>query len=357
MTIDLCVYCDWQVQAEFTEYLPRAWQEYVGTRGSMPWNLGERDVRVLSPWHHPLEPSGLPPDFAELAGRVAVDGTGRALLAHRAGVLFAADPNAYVSLELCAASNRWVAERWLAPAGSPFVGGMVIQSQMPEEAAAEIRRSAATGRFVAVHMGGNGLGKPYGHPIYHPIYRAACDVGLPLVIHSTGDSANETISHSTAGGLSSFAAEYRALAGQSLMNHITSLIGQGVFESYPDLQVLVVGGGLAWIPSLLWRFEVNYGAYGRDAPWVRKSPIDYFLEHFHVGSYRIDRPADPASLHAALRTIPALENVICYASGMPEPDADTVADATRLLPESWHRAVFTDNASALLGDRVTAGSR
>jgi predicted TIM-barrel fold metal-dependent hydrolase len=352
--IDSCLYHDFRDQTEMTGYLPAAWQEYVGVAGSLPWGLGARDVRVESPYRSPLARPPAP-DYDGLRRRLVESGADAGVLAHRDGLLFAADNNAPFGLELCRASNRWTVERWLEPAGSPFFGGIVIQNQYPDEAASEIRRYADHPRVCAVHMGGNGLGKPFGHPIYHPIYEAAADTGLPVVIHSVSETPGESLPHSTSGGLASFTAQYRALAGQSLMLHTANLVAQGVFERYSDLRVLLVGGGIAWLPAFLWRFEVNYGAYGRDVPWLKRSPTEHFMEHFRVGTYRLDRPRPGDSLDRLIRTVPGVEEILCFASGSPEPDADTLEDAEALLPADWHDAILGANALSLFGGRVAVG--
>jgi uncharacterized protein len=350
--IDSCVYHDWIAQDDVVAYLPSAWQEYVGKPGSLPWGLGGKDVRLKPPYRSPLGPRPAV-DYDGLVARLAESGVDTAVLAHSTGMLLALDNNAHIGRELCLASNRWTVERWLEPAGSPFYGGIVVPNQYPDLAAAEIRRYAGHERVCAVHMGGNGLGKPFGHPAYHPIYEAAAEAGLAVAFHSMGDVPVQSLAHSTGGGLASFAGEYRALAGQSLMSHVTSVIGQGVFDKYPSLRVLVVGGGVVWIPSLLWRAEVNFGAFGRDVPWLKRSPTEYFLEHVRVATYRLERPQPAASLHRALRSVRGVEEILCYASGMPEHDADTVQEAEALLPAEWHDAVFDGNARALFGDRIS----
>jgi len=287
VVIDCCVHHDWRSQDEIVAYLPAAWREYVGDSDPTRWGLGAKNIRVESEYRSPLARRHPTLGPTELAAHLAGDGVDVGLLAPVGGLLLGADNNPRLALELCRATNKWTAEQWLADPRSPFLGGIVIENQLPEEAANEIRKYADHDRFCVVHMGGNGFGKPYGHPVYRPIHKAAAESGLPIVIHTIGDSAADNLSQAAAGGLASFAGEHRALAGQVLMTHLTSMIGQGVFHDFPELKVLAVGGGIAWVPAYLWRFDTNFMAFGREAPWLREPPSRTFHRNVYVGTYRI----------------------------------------------------------------------
>jgi predicted TIM-barrel fold metal-dependent hydrolase len=202
-------------------------------------------------------------------------------------------------------------------------------------------------KMVGVLMAGNGLGKPFGHPLYHPIYRAAAAQSLPIVIHAGGDASPNTLSAATAGGPVATYAEHHLLAAQALMTHIVSLIGQGVFAKYPDLQVLVVAGGLTWIPSLVWRFNMEFNALRRDAPWMKGKPEDYFYKNIRVSTY----PFDPAPSHNQMSQLleadPELQGVLCFASGYPNWDTDRPKAVAEWLPHPWVKSVLYQNALTL----------
>jgi predicted TIM-barrel fold metal-dependent hydrolase len=211
---------------------------------------------------------------------------------------------------------------------------------------------APDGRFAQVLMGGNGLGKPFGHPVYHPIYKAAAEAGLPIAIHLGGDAVPDTLTHPTAGGLPSTYAEYRVVGAQALMTHVVSLIGQGVFERYPNLRVVMVGGGVTWIPALIWRMDTNFNPFGREAPWLTRKPSEYFREHVLVAAQPLERPRELDRLRRLLASFRGIEKVLCFASAYPERRMETPNAIAEALPEEWQRAVFHDNAAAAYGERV-----
>ena len=39
---------------------------------------------------------------------------------------------------------------------------------------------------------------------------------------------------------------------------VTSLVVEGVFEQIPNLQVVLVEGGFAWLPALCWRLDKHW---------------------------------------------------------------------------------------------------
>jgi predicted TIM-barrel fold metal-dependent hydrolase len=196
-------------------------------------------------------------------------------------------------------------------------------------------------------MGGNGLGRPFGHPIYHEIYAAAAELDLPIVVHAGGDVSTDAMARPNAGGPVATYAEYHMLQAHSLMTHCVSMIGQGVFTKYPGLRMLLVGGGVTWIPSLIWRFDTEYRGMGpRDATWLTELPGQYFRRHVRVAAYPFDGAPEPANTERMLRAMPELAEVLCYASGFPSWDTVWPADLTTVLPAGWRERVMYENANS-----------
>ena len=89
----------------------------------------------------------------------------------------------YFAAELMrAAANDYTIEQWLSK-DPRLLGSLILNSQVPEWAADEIRRLGTHAQICQVLLGGASLDKPFGHPIFHPIYRAAEEKGLPVSLH------------------------------------------------------------------------------------------------------------------------------------------------------------------------------
>jgi predicted TIM-barrel fold metal-dependent hydrolase len=115
---------------------------------------------------------------------------------------------------------------------------------------------------------------------------------------------------------------------------------------------MLFGGGVAWLPSLLWRFDAQARSLRRDVPWLTRLPSEYASEHVWVSTYPLDRPADPGRMAVLLKTFPALEQRLCFASGYPRWDADRPDEIEPRVPAEWLSRILHDNALELYGQRL-----
>jgi len=352
--IDSCVQHGWRDQQEITAYMSPGWREYLGRPGLLPNGGGAISIAVGSAYKFPARPGvgreaiRAITDPADLRTRLFDRGLAdHAVLGFDEGGFATALINPYLALEIARAANAWTLEKWL-PADPRLFALMLVPTQIPTEAAAEIRRVGLSPRIVGVFLGGNGLGKSFGHPCYHPIYEAAAEMGLPIVIKAGGEAAviDSPASVGAMGDPATYA-EARIMESHSLMTHATSLITQGVFERFPSLKALLLGGGVLWVPPLLWRLDEKYKGLSREIPWVRRLPSEIFRTHIRVGTYPFDKAPTPALLGKALRVFDHIEDILCYASGVPSWDADEPAMLTRQLPEGTVPAILSGNATAL----------
>lgn len=348
--IDCCVRHDWGDQSEVLDHLSIDWQDFVGRPSSIREGVGAKATALGQPYRHPRGTPRPAPD--DLIAELLRDPRLRfAVLSYGQGMFAAAATNPLLAAALVQAANDWSYERWLRCDGR-LRGAILLANQLPEVAAAEVRRLGPRPEFVEVLMAGNGLGKPFGHPLYHPIYAAAVEHDLPVVIHAGGDAPPDTPSQPAAGGVPATDAEFRLLSAQPLMTHAASLVAQGVFEKFPGLRVLLVGGGAGWLPSFLWRFNAEYKALRREVPWLRRHPSDVFREHIKVGIHPYLPAARSGPLASMLDSLTGVADMLCYVGGRPGPDAESADEVAAELPEAWWSAVFEGNARALYGSRL-----
>jgi predicted TIM-barrel fold metal-dependent hydrolase len=209
------------------------------------------------------------------------------------GILNADDPmtvslmaSPYRAGALARAHNEWTRERWLAGDGR-LRGSILCPAQDPQAAADEIRRMAADERFVQVLLCG-GAERPYGEPRYLPIFEAAAERGLPVAIHSGGEGMG-LAGDSGGAGRPTFYIEWHTLGSAcSIMSHLVSLVTHGTFERLPDLRVLMIEGGLAWLPGILWRLDTNWRALRADTPWLKRRPSEVVREHMRFSTQPLE---------------------------------------------------------------------
>jgi predicted TIM-barrel fold metal-dependent hydrolase len=358
--IDACAFHEWPSQLSLLPYMPVGWAELIKREADIG---GPMNIKSQWLFEHPRrrnasdalyygevrKDKGGPPPGTEVGDVIGslLDGTGteRVVLGYYDGLLATAYPLPYVAREVVRAVNDWTVAEWLE-ADERLHGMVLIASAIPSEAVSEIRRVGSHPRMVAVALGANGLGLNFGHPAYHEIYEAAAELGLPLVLQAGCDGMSDQVTVPTAAGIPTTYAVFDALSAQSLATHVISMVTGGVFERFPDLQVLLVGGGAAWVPTFLWRWDFNYRISRRiESPWLSRTPPEYFARHFLVSTYGLERPPRPEQLARVLRVIPDVESVLMYASGYTRHDAESPEEIAARLPEEWHERVFHTNAT------------
>jgi predicted TIM-barrel fold metal-dependent hydrolase len=348
--IDGCVFHDWTSATELFPYLSEGWRETIARPGDLAGAL-----KPVSSWLYPEPQMGaLKPRDAwtyrtyEALEQGVLKGNirDRIVLGYSDGLLTTASPYHYLASALVTATNDWTIAEWLSK-DERLYGMVLVYAGIPEHAATEIRRLGANRQMVAVAIGANGLGNLFGHPIYDPIYAAAAEVGLPIVIQIGSDAAADMGTEPIAGGLPTTFGEYRALSVQASMTHVASLITEGTFEKFPSLKVLILGGGVTWVPPYLWRLDYWFKTLERESPWLKKLPSAYFAEHVRLSTYSLETVPTPGQLELALSALPGIERSIIYTSGAPATDALEPREVAARLPSGWHEGVFHDNAMGL----------
>ncbi len=314
-------------------------------------------------WAHPSSwyrediehPGGrLPAADAATVARELLDPSGA-----RIGILNADDavivslmPSPYRAAALARAHNDWLRERWL-DADPRLRGAIVCPAQDPVAAAAEIRRVADDERFVQVLLCG-GSERPYGEPRYLPIFEAAAECGLPVAIHSGGEGMGLAAQPGGAGPVT-FYIEWHTLGSAcSIMAHLVSLLSHGTFERLPSLRVLLIEGGIAWLPGILWRLDTNWRGLRSEVPWLERKPSEVAREHVRFSTQPLEHTDGNDELLFEMLAAVGAPDILCFASDYPHWDFDDPSFMLRRLPEEWRDAVLDGNAAALYGDRLGA---
>jgi uncharacterized protein len=350
--------CDVHVEIgdveRFLEFVSPAQRDWFRAQGQ---GLGTPGYSFAHPtgWYRDeleLGVGGEPGETLEAVQREVLDayGTDAGVLTADLAVLVSLMPNPYRAAELSRAHNEWMRSCWL-DGDARLRGSILVPAQDPPAAAAEIRRMAGDERFVAVLLVG-GSERPYGEPRYLPIFEAAVECGLPVAVHSGGEAMG--LSHSSGGaGPPSFYIEWHTLgSGCSIMTHLVSLLCHGTFERLPGLRVMLMEGGLAWLPGIMWRLETNWRGLRAEVPWVDRRPLEVMREHVRFTTQPLEHTdGNDALLWEMLAAVGAPE-ILCFASDYPHWDFDPPDQMLKRLPADWRTKVMHDNAAAFYGPRL-----
>jgi predicted TIM-barrel fold metal-dependent hydrolase len=334
---------------EFVEPAQRDWfrgQPYLGLPGyswSHPTSWYRQDI--------PAEDR--PPGAnVEALQRDLLDpaGTEIGILNADDAILVSLMPSPYRAAALARAHNEWLQECWL-DREARLRGSIVCPAQDPRAAADEIRRAAADGRFVQVLLCG-GSERPYGEPRYQPIFEAAVEYDLAVAIHSGGEGMGLAAPPGGAGP-STFYIEWHTLGSAcSTMAHLVSLLVHGTFERFPSLRVVLLEGGLAWLPGILWRLDTNWRALRTDTPWLERKPSEVAREHVRFTTQPLEHTDGSDELLWQMLEAAGAPDTLCFASDYPHWDFDDPGFTLKRLPQAWRDQVLHANAAALYGPRL-----
>ena len=211
---------------------------------------------------------------------------------------------------LARAVNDWQVAEWL-DREPRLRAAIVVPSQQPAPAVAEIERWAADRRFVAVYLPVRSA-IPYGNRIWWPLWEAIVRHELVAELHFGGSPG---LPPTAAGWPTSWLEEYVDMAS-AFAAQLTSLIAEGAFDRFPSLRVSLIESGFAWLPAFLWRFDKGWRGLRREVPWTTRLPSAYVRDHVRVALQPVDGPPEPAEL---LRVIEQLgsEQMLMFSSDYP----------------------------------------
>ena len=247
---------------------------------------------------------------------------------------------------LASAINDWQAAEWLDP--EPRLRASInVAYEDGELSAREIGRCADDPRFVQVLMLIR-TAEPLGRRKYWPLYRAAAERGLPVGVHYGGWGRGPL----TGTGFPSFYLEDQVGMATAFQDQLTSLVFEGVFQEIPELKIVLIEGGVAWLAPLMWRMDRAFELLGSEAPKLDRRPSEVIREHVWLTTQPMDEPERTADLPVLFDHM-GMDDRICFATDYPHWDFDSPERAIpRVLGEDRRRRIMRDNAHALyrLGD-------
>ena len=127
---------------------------------------------------------------------------------------------------------------------------------------------AADPRFVQVLLLIR-TAEPLGRRKYWPIYEAAVAHDLPVGIHFGGWGRGPI----TGVGYGSYYIEDTVGMATAFADQLTSLVCEGVFERFPELKIVLIEGGIAWLAPLMWRLDRACALLRAEAPQLTRDAV------------------------------------------------------------------------------------
>lgn len=200
------------------------------------------------------------------------------------GMLFASTQvrDVEVAWEMARIYNDWLID-FCSHHPNRLLGLASIPSHSADLAAAEIRRVTRRGGIRGFDISG---AEEAGMPLYHDdwtdFWRAIDESGLPVHFHTLGPRPRDTsrytkldINRAKAEELAHFQIDRSGLVMRQ------TILG-GIFETYPNIKMVISECGIGWIPFLLERMDQGWIDQYRPLLSLKRRPSEYWTTNCYA---------------------------------------------------------------------------
>ena len=213
-------------------------------------------------------------------------------------------------------------------------------------AAREIDRVGSHPQMVQV---GLSIHSPYGgwgDKRYHPIWEAAQE--MVLSVRSMFLYQADYLDLDRCYG--NYYPEDQTNNGLTYQAQITSIVFGGVFEKYPELRMVFVEGGFAWLPNVMYTMDTHWRNLKTRSPLGETSTKSAVREHMWFGTQPFIEPARHEDEQHIVQIIKMIgTNQILFASDYPHWEFDAPHAAFARVPTDIQKKIFYQNAVELYG--------
>lgn len=289
-------------------------------------------------------------EIVEARGRLGVD----AVLVN-ANFLLSVAVGRYptVKNELVRAYNDYLLEE-VVDTDRGVYGLLGVPHWDPAFAADEIDRLGDADGFVGA-QGWFGFNRPLSGADHDPIFAKLVEYDLPFCLHGSGWHNQGSLDDGVESYLVAIAVEWSTAAMVTALN----LIAGGVFDTYPDLDIVMQEAGVTWLPFLAHRADEAYqthpedvrftaGMFERDSDYLDRQPSEYVFDNFSVSTQPISLPRQPRMAEAMLDLCHA-EDTFLFSTDWPHGtlDSPTWVIENAAISDDLTERIYAENARAL----------
>jgi predicted TIM-barrel fold metal-dependent hydrolase len=190
----------------------------------------------------------------------------------------------------------------------------------PSQTAAELRRAVAAGARGGFVLPFTASGTPHGHPDHDPLWAAACDLDVPIAIHTGIDPPAQSLHHRFAEvswpeGVPRHIWYLQLMFTQAVQQAFATFFQFATFDRFPTLKLVVLEAGAGWLGPWLDRMDAFYRGPLRVTMSLAGPPSTYVRRQCWVAG-----DPDEAMLPAVIRHVGAER--FFWASDFPHSDHD-----------------------------------
>jgi predicted TIM-barrel fold metal-dependent hydrolase len=244
---------------------------------------------------------------------------------------------------LCRAYNRYAADH-CTPAPNRMKATAVVPLHDVKLAVKEAEYAVGKLGHIAIVLPGNPVnGRNLNDHYYDPLWQAACDLNVPIAVHSIQGAYGQHIANRFLDNLSMMHATAHAF---ELMMSMGAMICGGVFDRCPKLRAAFLEGNCGWLGWWLWKLDEEKEKFGAaEFEPIQDKPSAYYRRHCFVA-------VDPDELPVAQVVQTVGDDTIVLSTDWPHDDSlypkaiDTFLAMDGISADS-KRKILWDNCTRL----------
>jgi predicted TIM-barrel fold metal-dependent hydrolase len=245
-------------------------------------------------------------------------------------------PRPDIATQLLMAYNRWFTETILGV--DPRIKTMLgLPFENPEASLRTVREYADHPGVIGFLVTSQRSHRVYRNE-YLPLYAELQERGMPLGFHA-GPNQNDGMTSTMNKFLSAHAISFVTCN----ITHMTNWVINGMGERFPNLKVIWIESGLAWVPFMMQRLDHEYQLRQSDAPLLTKMPSEYMRDMYYTS-----QPLEITNLALLESTFQAMdaEHTLLYSSDWPHWDFDVPGRIMSIpfLSDQARRNILGENA-------------
>lgn len=251
-------------------------------------------------------------------------------------------PQVEVEVAVARAYARWITKKVLS--SDPAIKTMIYLPFNDPVASLKMVEEFGDAPGIVGFMVTSVRYRPVHHRDYMKLYAAIEETGLPLGFHAAYNWQERSMEQ-----LNKFISVHALGFPFYNMVHLTNWVINGIPERFPNLRVVWIESGLAWIPFLMQRLDDEYMMRSSEAPSLTKKPSEYMRE-FYYTSQPMEFTGNMDALRVTFDMMDA-PNQLMYSSDYPHWDFDLPSKIYDLpfLSQEEKRSILGGNALRLFG--------
>lgn len=214
----------------------------------------------------------------------------------------------YVKNEICSAYNDFLLEE--VTSADDSIKGLAIMPQWDPDAMVDELERIGNEEDIVGAYGWNSVWSMLGDQAYDDVYETLVDLDLPWMLHGAGGAWWDRFDP-IGDGFRSWNEVWGIVTPSLAMIQASNMVLTGVFDTFPDLKMVIAEAGVTWLPFVARRLDDFYQIHSEDLKlaeryldegkdYLDRLPSEYLFDNFYFATQPINLPKQTKNLEAVL---------------------------------------------------------